>query len=179
MIGPEDREAIMQPKQSFEELKQEISVQHAKLSRRLRQIAEFAIAEPDHTALETVASIAAKAHVPPSSLIRFAKHFGYDGFTDMQRVFRSRLIDRASSYNQRIREFRSGQPADMGSPLGVLRHFVEADAAALDSLGRMGPGAMRKFRCGILFTWPRCMLVFSVGGPLGQSAGGPWQGVAA
>jgi DNA-binding MurR/RpiR family transcriptional regulator len=54
----------------------------------------------------------------------------------MQRVFRSRLIDRASSYNQRIREFRSGQPADMSSALGVLRHFVEADTAALHRLGQ-------------------------------------------
>jgi DNA-binding MurR/RpiR family transcriptional regulator len=135
MIAPAGPGTIMQPKQTFEELKQEISAQHTKLSRRLRQIAEFAIAQPDHTALETVASIAAKADVPPSSLIRFAKHFGYDGFTDMQRVFRSRLIDRASSYNQRIREFRSGQPADMRSALGVLRHFVEADVAALQRLG--------------------------------------------
>ena len=124
----------MQPKQTFEELKQEISAQHGKLSRRLRQIAEFAIAEPDHTALETVASIAARAKVPPSSLIRFAKHFGYDGFTDMQRVFRSRLIDRASSYNQRIRDWRSARPADLTSPAGVLQHFVEADLAALQRL---------------------------------------------
>jgi DNA-binding MurR/RpiR family transcriptional regulator len=125
----------MQPKQTFEELKQEISAQHAKLSKRLRQIAEFAVAEPDQTALETVASIAAKAKVPPSSLIRFAKHFGYDGFTDMQRVFRSRLIDRASSYNQRIRDYRSGQPSDLGSPFGVLQHFIEADISALQRLG--------------------------------------------
>ena len=63
----------MQPKQTFEELKQEISAQHAKLSRRLRQIAEFAIAEPDHTALETVASIAAKADVR-EELDRLAAH---------------------------------------------------------------------------------------------------------
>jgi DNA-binding MurR/RpiR family transcriptional regulator len=125
----------MQPKQTFEELKQEISAQHARLSRRLRQIAEFAIAEPDHTALETVASIAASAKVPPSSLIRFAKHFGYDGFTDMQRVFRSRLIDRASTYKQRIRESGGSRPADLNSPGGVLRQFVEADVAALQRLG--------------------------------------------
>jgi len=162
MIVPGSQEAIMQPKQSFEELKQEISAQHAKLSRRLRQIAEFAIAEPDHTALETVASIAAKAHVPPSSLIRFAKHFGYDGFTDMQRVFRSRLIDRASSYNQRIREFRSGQPADMGSPLFVLRHFVVADATALLLSGGWVRGAMCKFRCGIPSTRLRCLGLASI-----------------
>jgi DNA-binding MurR/RpiR family transcriptional regulator len=126
----------MQPKQTFEELKQEISAQHAKLSRRLRQIAEYAIAEPDHTALETVASIAAKANVPPSSLIRFAKHFGYDGFTDMQRIFRSRLIDRASNYNQRIRDSGPVRAADIGSPSGVLRQFVEADVAALQRLGQ-------------------------------------------
>ena len=126
----------MQPKQTFEELKQEISAQHAKLSRRLRQIAEYAIAEPDHTALETVASIAAKANVPPSSLIRFAKHFGYDGFTDMQRIFRSRLIDRASNYNQRIRNSGPVRAADIGSPSGVLRQFVEADVAALQRLGQ-------------------------------------------
>jgi DNA-binding MurR/RpiR family transcriptional regulator len=124
----------MKPKQTFEELKQEISAQHGKLSRRLRQIAEFAIAEPDHTALETVASIAARAKVPPSSLIRFAKHFGYDGFTDMQRVFRLRLIDRASSYNQRIRDWRPARPSDLASPAGVLQHFVEADVAALQRL---------------------------------------------
>ena len=125
----------MQPKQTFEELKQEISAQHAKLSRRLRQIAEYAIAEPDHTALETVAAIAAKANVPPSSLIRFAKHFGYDGFTDMQRVFRSRLIDRASTYSQRIRESGATRPPDLGSPSGVLSQFVEADVTALQRLG--------------------------------------------
>src|SRR5215472_11361368 len=125
----------MQPKQTFEELKQEISAQHARLSRRLRQIAEFAIAEPDDTALETVASIAAKAKVPPSSLIRFAKHFGYDGFTDMQRVFRSRLIDRASTYKQRIRDSGGLHPSDLDSPGGVLRLFVEADVAALQRLG--------------------------------------------
>jgi DNA-binding MurR/RpiR family transcriptional regulator len=124
----------MQPKQTFEELKQEISAQHGKLSRRLRQIAEFAIAEPDHTALQTVAAIAARAKVPPSSLIRFAKHFGYDGFTDMQRVFRSRLIDRASSYNQRIRDWRPARLSDLASPAGVLQHFVEADVAALQRL---------------------------------------------
>ncbi len=124
----------MRPKQTFEELKQEISAQHATLSRRLRQIAEFAIAEPDQTALETVASIAAKAQVPPSSLIRFAKHFGYGGFSDMQRVFRSRLIDRASSYNERIREFHAARPPDPGSPGGVLRRVAAADMAALQRL---------------------------------------------
>ena len=127
----------MQPKQTFDELKLEISAQHNKLSKRLRQIAEFAIAEPDQMALETVAAIATRANVQPSSLIRFAKQFGYEGFSDMQRVFRSRLIDRASSYSQRIRESHGpaqGTGKPQGSPMSVLQSFISADIEALEHL---------------------------------------------
>ena len=141
----------MQPKQTFDELKLEISAQHNKLSKRLRQIAEFAIAEPDQMALETVAAIAARADVQPSSLIRFAKQFGYEGFSDMQRVFRSRLIDRASSYSQRIRESNSptqgptqgspqgstrGLARPLGTPMNALQSFISADIEALEHLKR-------------------------------------------
>lgn len=125
----------MHPKQTFDELKLEISAQHNTLSKRLRQIAEFAIAEPDQMALETVAAIAARADVQPSSLIRFAKQFGYEGFSDMQRVFRSRLIDRASSYSQRIRESH-GPAKPQESPMNALQSFISADIEALEHLKR-------------------------------------------
>lgn len=123
----------MERKETFDELKLQISSEHGKLSKRLRQIAEFAIAEPDRMALETVAIIGKRAKVQPSTLIRFAKHFGYDGFSDMQRVFRSRLIDRALTYSQRIREAQAEGvvPTLTGD---VLAHFVEADHAALQHL---------------------------------------------
>ena len=123
----------MRPKQTFDELKLDISSAHGKLSKRLRQIAEFAIAEPDHMALETVAAIAARADVQPSSLIRFAKHFGYDGFSDMQLVFRSRLIDRASNYSQRIRQSEPGVEG-YGGARAILERFIEADSAAIHGL---------------------------------------------
>jgi DNA-binding MurR/RpiR family transcriptional regulator len=126
-------EGIMERKQTFDELKVQISSEHGKLSKRLRQIAEFAVAEPDQMALETVATIARHAKVQPSSLIRFAKHFGFDGFSDMQRVFRSRLIDRALTYGQRIRQARAGD-FDPSTALDVLKHFAEADHAALRHL---------------------------------------------
>ena len=126
----------MQPKQTFDELKLEISAQHNTLSKRLRQIAEFAIAEPDQMALETVAAIAARADVQPSSLIRFAKQFGYEGFSDMQRVFRSRLIDRASSYSQRIRESHGPAAKTQETPMNALQSFISADIEALEHLKR-------------------------------------------
>ena len=63
----------------FESLKTEIAGQFPQLSRRLKQVAEFAIANPNDMALETIATIARKAEVQPSTLIRFAKYFGFDG----------------------------------------------------------------------------------------------------
>ena len=130
----------MERRETFDELKLQISSEHDKLSKRLRQIAEFAIAEPDQMALETVATIGKRAKVQPSTLIRFARHFGYDGFSDMQRVFRSRLIDRALTYSQRIREAQADgvTPTLAGE---VLAHFVEADHAALQHLRAETPPA--------------------------------------
>ena len=129
----EGRDGVVNRKETFEELKLQISSEHGKLSKRLRQIAEFAVAEPDQMALETVATIARHAKVQPSSLIRFAKHFGYDGFSDMQQVFRSRLIDRAVTYNQRIRQAQAQDPMPT-TTADLLAHFVEADHAALQHL---------------------------------------------
>lgn len=123
----------MERKETFDEFKLQISSEHGKLSKRLRQIAEFAIAEPDQMALETVATIAKRAKVQPSSLIRFAKHFGYDGFSDMQRVFRSRLIDRALNYSQRIRRAQALEHMPIAAA-DLLAHFIEADHAALQHL---------------------------------------------
>lgn len=123
---------MTQPK-DFDDLKLAIVVQHARLPRRLREIAEFAITSPDAMALETVAEISARAQVQPSSLVRFAKHFGFAGFSDMQRVFRSRLVDRAGSYAERIRETEPGLDGD-GSPLGVMNQLIGAISASLQAL---------------------------------------------
>ena len=122
---------------TFDDLRSEISSRHAGLSRRLRQLAEFALHHPNDMALETVAVIADRAAVQPSTLIRFAKAFGFDGFSDMQRVFRTRLTERVPSYGDRIRALRrTAQPSggDLSTAAGVLRHFAEAGIHALEHL---------------------------------------------
>lgn len=125
---------------TYESLKQEIAERHDQLPKRLLQIAEFTMEQPDFVALETVANIADKAKVQPSSLIRFAKLFGFDGFSDMQQVFRSRLIDRVVSYGERIRAAENDTVAN-ASPNGVLAQLISADSASLDRLGRDVPAA--------------------------------------
>lgn len=123
----------MARQKNYDDLKLAIVVQHGGLPKRLHQIAEFAIAAPDEMALETVAEISTRAKVQPSSLVRFAKHFGFAGFSDMQRVFRSRLVDRAGNYAERIRETQSGRDGD-GSPLGIMNQLIGAITASLQEL---------------------------------------------
>lgn len=119
---------------TYDALRAEISERHASLSKRLQQIAEFALANPNDMALATVSEIAQRAQVQPSSLIRFAKAFGYEGFTAMQRIFRQRLTDQQPSYSERIKSLDrhgAGKPA---TPALLLDSFAEASIQALHHL---------------------------------------------
>ena len=120
---------------SYDELRVRISERHTRFSKRLRQVAEFALANPNDVALETVAVLADRAGVQPSTLIRFAKAMGFDGFSDMQRIFQMRLVDRYPSYAERIRELSTADGPGPEGPGAVLDHFVAAGIHALEHLG--------------------------------------------
>jgi DNA-binding MurR/RpiR family transcriptional regulator len=120
---------------SYAELNREISTRYETLSKRLRQIAEFALKHPNEIAIESIAVIASHAGVQPSALIRFAKAFGFDGFSDLQRIFQQRLRESRPSYTERIsamREEMTGR-SDKG-PQAILTRFAEANVAALQHL---------------------------------------------
>jgi DNA-binding MurR/RpiR family transcriptional regulator len=119
---------------SYEELRAEIAVRYGDLSKRLQQIARFALDNPDAMALETIAVIAEQADVQPSAMIRFAKAFDFEGFSEMQRVFRSRLVDRTPSYRDRIRQLQTSENDSLTTPGGILGHFVDAGIHALQHL---------------------------------------------
>ncbi len=119
---------------TYDRLRGEIAAQHPKLSNRLRRIAEFALDHPNDMALETIAVIAERAGVQPSSLIRFAKAFGYEGFSAMQRIFRSRLAERTPSYEERIAALTETGEGGLETPAQVLDHFAAADIHALEHL---------------------------------------------
>ena len=79
------------PPQDFDALRARLIADGDNLPKRLRQAAAYAIDHPDEIAFGSAASIAARAHIQPSTLVRFAQALGYAGFSDLQRVFRSRL----------------------------------------------------------------------------------------
>jgi DNA-binding MurR/RpiR family transcriptional regulator len=117
--------------ESYEELKLRVMQAHDGLSKQLQKIARYALDNPDNVALDTVTNMAQKADVQPSSIIRFAKAFDYDGFSDLQSVFRNRLMQDTSSYRERVislsQEGREG-------PVAVLDEFCEAGMESLNQL---------------------------------------------
>jgi DNA-binding MurR/RpiR family transcriptional regulator len=86
-------------------------------------------------ALGTVAEVAERARVQPSAIVRFARAMGYGGFTEMQQVFRSRLVASAAPSYGRISGLRSdGRFNDGENPLAVLARFASESMVSLESL---------------------------------------------
>lgn len=90
----------------FAALRTLIGERAATLPRRLTQVATYALQNPDEIAFGTAASIATHAGVQPSTLVRFAQALGYQGFSDLQDVFRAHLRDKVPSYDERLRQLR-------------------------------------------------------------------------
>jgi len=134
---------------TYDELKDAISDAYPSLSPQLQRLARYALDKPHDLALGTVAAVAEANAVQPSSTIRFANALGFDGFSQMQQVFRSHLVERGAPYRERIKRM---QP-DGKAGGGVLHQFVgeavdelhqleeHVDPKALDAAARLLAGA--------------------------------------
>jgi len=123
------------PPRQFEELKEEISSRYESLSKRLRDVARFAMDNPSIIALETIANIARTAKVQPSTLIRFAQALGYSGFSEMQRVFQAYVAEQSASYKERIRSEMARENTPVADqPSSLLHQFCEANIVSLKHL---------------------------------------------
>lgn len=121
---------------TFEDLTAQIARQHDDLPSRLQIIASFAVQHPNDMALSTVSQLAKRMGVQPSAIVRFANSFGYDGFTNMQQVYRARLTAGASpSYRDRIHALKSaGNGVRSNKPADILAGFISDDVASLEAL---------------------------------------------
>lgn len=125
--------------QDYSQLEARITTDYPSLSRRLQQTARFLLDHPQEVAFATVAKLAQQAGVTPSTLIRFANNFGFSGFSEMQQLFRVRLVDELPNYTERIRAVRSatGETPDSTQ---LLWEFAEANREVLEQLpGRIDP----------------------------------------
>lgn len=122
-----------EPPREFAALRDMVMARWESLPRRLTQVAEYALNNPDDVAFGTAASIAAKANVQPSTLVRFSQALGYQGFSDLQDVFRSRLRDRVLNYDERLAQLREHEEGASRASM-ILEGFAEASARSLKAL---------------------------------------------
>jgi len=99
------QESLESPPQEFSKLRDLIVEARKSMPKRLAQVAAYTIECPDDIAFGTVSRISEQAAVQPSTLVRFAKALGYQGFSQLQSVFQQRLRDRPNNYEARLQAF--------------------------------------------------------------------------
>ena len=124
------------PATSAEALRAQIIQRHTHLSKRLQQVAEHVINHPSDFALETLSTIAERCGVPASTIVRFAKEFGFDGASAMQRLFRDQLISAPSTlgYRQRVRHSAGTGSSGAPSAASLLSEFIDSAGGSLKLL---------------------------------------------
>lgn len=129
------------PLTPVDEFLQRLVHEHGQLSRQLKLIGAYIEQHRDHVGLERIQDIADHCGVQPSAVIRFAKHFGFSGFSEMQAMFRAGLstqIAPSRSYQNRIRDAvaRSDQPL---ASADIAQEFVGGAVAGLEELRQQLP----------------------------------------
>ena len=135
-----DDQAAANKIEDFEGLVHHLSSDELKLSKRLRQVAQFVLNNPEDVAIYNIVELARMAAVPISTITRFSKEVGFTGFADLQAVFRQRLIGPKMRYSESLRGLsepvrrRSGGELDLDDPNAVFDTFVQS---GLDTLTRL------------------------------------------
>lgn len=123
---------------SFDEFNIVLAGRFDGLSKQLKKIARFILDNPVDTALDTAAEIANRLEVQPSSLIRFAQALDFEGFSEIQKIFRANLVQQlpgySANYSDRIQKLKEGATEGAEGAHPILNVFMEANRDALTSL---------------------------------------------
>lgn len=118
---------------AYDRFHQTLRGRYDALPPQLRQIADFIRQNPGDIALGTVSSLAAGARVQPSTVVRFARTLGFDGFPAMQAVFREQLRNRHAS----APDPSDAPPAPKGQRKDATTILDGFRRAAIDSLNAL------------------------------------------
>jgi len=119
-------------------LLERIGAEFADLSKQLKLIARYVEQHRDHLGLEKIQDVAERCGVQPSAIVRFAKHFGFSGWTELQKVFRdglSQQIAPGRNYQARIRDFIDHAQGRLTSA-DIAAEFIGGAIAGMRELQR-------------------------------------------
>jgi DNA-binding MurR/RpiR family transcriptional regulator len=113
-----------------------ISSEYESLSKQLKAIALHIERNRDHVGIEGIREMAHQCGVQPSAVVRFAKHFGFSGFTELQSIFRenlSRQLTPSRTYKKRIRDLIESDSPKLSSA-DIAREFLAGSLAGMQEL---------------------------------------------
>ncbi|MEC8539960.1 MAG: MurR/RpiR family transcriptional regulator [Pseudomonadota bacterium] len=123
-----DTALVPERPETLDQLMTQIEQQHASMPKRLREIGNFVLGHPEAIALSTLAELAAETDIATSAFVRFSQTLGFDGFSQMQAVFRQQVRSSWPQYASRLSNMADVNPAD---------HFEALSASAVASIKRL------------------------------------------
>jgi DNA-binding MurR/RpiR family transcriptional regulator len=120
---------------SVEQFLKALEDEYKGLSKQLKLIGKYVEAHHGRLGLEGIQKVAAACGVQPSAVVRFAKHFGFSGFTEMQKLFREAIAQQLApdrNYQARIRDV-----IEAGAPLvsiDIAREFLKGSIGGIQDL---------------------------------------------
>ena len=112
---------------SVQDLIQRVNHGYDDLPKQLKLIAHYIAVNREQMVIVRVRELAEACGVQPSAVIRFSKHFGFSGFSELQEVFKSAytISSVSGSYKKRLQAVIGLRPARMKS--SKLAHgFIKA-----------------------------------------------------
>lgn len=123
----------MRAEQAPEQVLQSIRETFPTLSRQLQLGARFLVDHPDDVALCSMREIAGRAGVQPVTLVRLAKHLGFDGWPALRERFIERIRSMPASFSRRAADLirRDDAHGLFHETLGTIRANLEATEAGI------------------------------------------------
>jgi DNA-binding MurR/RpiR family transcriptional regulator len=131
----------MAPAPTAEQLLAAIRDAFDSLSRQLKQIARYVEQHRDQIGLDRIQDVARNSGVQPSAVIRFAKRFGFSGYSEMQKIFRDGIAQQIGAGAATTR------PASAASSTSAEGRLSSADIADEFIAGSIA--GMQEFRRGL------------------------------
>jgi len=121
--------------ESYEALIRAIHDKFDQFSPTNQRIAVFITQNPNDIGVNSVGQLAEQCGSHASSLVRFAQLLGYQGFKELQRVYRARLATAAPGFDARIDALKNDlKKREDGGSSGFLADLVIRDITSLEDL---------------------------------------------
>lgn len=108
---------------SFE---QQLSGKYASLSTKLKEAADFVVANPVDVATRSLRKVSKDAELSPATFSRMSTALGYGSYEDLRDVLRSTIERRSNSFSNRVEALQ--QRHDSGDQNFLTQHLLDCSA---------------------------------------------------